>query len=94
MKKTTRHLATIYGNEEDIKQEVEFTFEYYAVRKWFGERSTIFITSIEVLTPLNIESSDLQTDLEVRIAEILGERPEDIRTECLIEFKLQLKATA
>jgi hypothetical protein len=89
-----KHIATIYGSDQDIKQELEFTFEYYAVRKWFGERSTIFITSIEVLTPLNIESSDLQHDLEIRIAEILAEHPEDIRTECLIEFKLQLKATA
>jgi hypothetical protein len=89
-----KHTASIFGPDEDIKQEVEFKFEYDAVRKWFGERSTIFVTSLEVVTPINIEATDLQTDLEVRIAEILGEDPRDIRTDCLIEFKIQLKETA
>jgi hypothetical protein len=96
-----KHKAIVFGSDEDIKQEVEFKFDYYSVAKWsslirLNNANTIFVTNLEVVTPLTIEPSDLQQDLTVSIAGIVNEEEEDVKVDCLIEFKiqLQLKATA
>lgn len=80
--------ATLYGTpEQEVKAKIDF--EYYQIKKWFGEASTIFVNFCKVETPLFFSPSDLKMDLEIAIAEAFGERPENIRLECEVEYSVK-----
>jgi hypothetical protein len=87
MRKAT---ITIWGTPEE-SIEVKFQYEYRPVRKFFGERSTIFVNYVKVLEPLPFAPSDLAEDLYHAVAEDLGEHPQDVKVECDPEFTLKLK---
>lgn len=76
--------CTIYGTPEQSKT-VTVDFEFYPVRKWFGDRSTVFVNYCLVLDSIPFKPNDLEGDIGMVIAERLGERPEDIRFECEVQ---------
>lgn len=75
----------IYSDPETI-QLVDIEVEDYKINKWFGPKSTVVINYCKVLTPLEIDPSDLLLDIETGIAEHEGESPNDVRIECEIEI--------
>lgn len=80
--------ATIYGAPE---QEVRVSIDYegYGIKKFFGEASTFFVNFCKIETPLFFSPSDLKMDLEMAIAEAVGQDPNDIRLECEVEYMVK-----
>lgn len=81
-------IALIYGTTEQ-EQTVRIEFEYIPVRKWFGDASTIFVNFCHVMDSLNFKPSDIITDVEVAIAQAIGEKPQDIRIECEVKHSVK-----
>lgn len=80
--------AAIFGTEEQ-KQVVKFEYEYYPVSKWFSDDRMIFVNFCKIKESLAFSPSDIKTDLEIAIAEAIGERPQDIRFECEVEYSVK-----
>jgi hypothetical protein len=85
-------LAKIFQSPEE-SQEVMISFDAHKIKKFFGNKSTVFVRECNVIEPLTILPSDIQTDLTVAIAEIMMESENDIRFECLIEYQVVVAVT-
>jgi hypothetical protein len=85
MKTTT---ANISGTPEQF-QSAKIEVEFYKITKWFSEECTVFVTFCKVIDSLVFTPSNLNEDLEIAIAEALGEHPNDIRIECEVEFTVK-----
>lgn len=86
--KKMKATGKIFGTPHQ-EQEVSFEFEYYPIRKWFSEeRSTFFVNYLKLSETLNFQPTDIKTDLELAIAQALGEDEIDIRIECEIKYKV------
>ena len=72
----TKTIAKIYAGPEEV-QEVEIQYAGSGVRRFA-------VTELKVITPLELEPSDLITDLEIAICEHEHTVVADI--DCKIEF--------
>jgi hypothetical protein len=74
----------------DTCQLVDIEVEGHKIRKWFGEKSIVVINYCKILTPIAIDPTDLQLDVEIGIAEHEGEDHNDVRMDCEIQIADQV----
>ena len=79
--------AIIYGSPEQ-RTNVTIEYDYYDVKKWYGDHQTIFIVYCRIIDPLPFKPTDLELDISLAIAEAKGEHPRNIRWECNVKYNV------
>jgi hypothetical protein len=81
-------LALVFAGPEE-KQEVTVHVIYQSFSKFFGERSHVKIQQCKIEQPLALTPSDLNGDIERAVAEMLGEREQDVMMECKPKYGME-----
>lgn len=81
-------LALVFAGPEE-RQEVTIHVIYQSFRKFFGERSNVFIQECKVEETLALTPTDLNGDIERAVAAMLNEREQDVIMDCKVSYKVQ-----
>jgi len=85
------YTARIFGESEEIFQDVHYSFEHIVKHPSFfeNEGNVIEVNHLEIKMPLYIKPADIETDLSETIRMELGLRPCDVvKIECQIQYSI------
>ena len=80
----------IYQGDEDTFQDVPFSYEYIVIN------GTIYVNFVEIRFPLFGKPDDMNTDIELAVAEALGVNPKRVTIDkgCVIKYSVATKTLA